>query len=234
MAGDEKTTDGKQPVSLSGQLQKKPETPEEASRLVVICASTGGPLEIKRILSLFKAKIPAAVIIVEQAHSKFTKMLMGYFSEKFPENPMISIGNVKDGEILTNGRILFSPEGVDVVIKRENGQLVLRTQKVTGNGGASFDVLLKSVADIFGKNAVGVLLSGDTEDGVKGIGYIKQVGGITIVQDPTLACASPNMPRCAIKSGNAMYVVKLDDIPGKIIETLKGGPVGQQKKLATA
>ena len=78
------------------------------------------------------------------------------------------------------------------------------------------DVLFKPVAMYAGSNAAGVILTGMGKDGVEGLLEMKNTGAKTIAQDKS-SCIVFGMPKEAIKLGAADSVLRLDNIPGKII-----------------
>ena len=73
----------------------------------------------------------------------------------------------------------------------------------------SADVLLRSVAEEFKAQAVGVLMTGMGDDGAEGLGAIKKEGGMTIAQSEE-SCVVYGMPKAAIERGYAIRVVGLD------------------------
>jgi two-component system chemotaxis response regulator CheB len=73
----------------------------------------------------------------------------------------------------------------------------------------SVDVLFHSVAQEFGQNAVGLLMTGMGEDGAEGLGAIKNAGGMTIAQSED-SCVVSGMPRSAIVKGYATKIVPLE------------------------
>ena len=77
------------------------------------------------------------------------------------------------------------------------------------------DVFFRTLADVRGSHAVGVVLSGTGSDGSSGLQRIKERGGLCLVQDPDEA-EHDDMPRHAIATGFADGVLRLGDIPARI------------------
>src|SRR6185503_14429599 len=86
----------------------------------------------------------------------------------------------------------------------------------------AIDPLFRSAAQVFGPAAIGVVLTGNLDDGTAGLWAIKQLGGIAIVQDPGTAMYS-SMPESALMHVQVDYCVPLDDIPWVLAE-LMGRP----------
>ena len=70
-------------------------------------------------------------------------------------------------------------------------------------------MLLRSAAEEFKTQAVGVLMTGMGDDGAEGLGAIKKEGGMTIAQSEE-SCVVYGMPKAAIERGYAIRVVGLD------------------------
>ena len=76
----------------------------------------------------------------------------------------------------------------------------------------SADVLFHSVAEQFGAQAMGVLMTGMGEDGAIGLGEIRAAGGFTVAQSQE-TCVVFGMPKAAIERGYAMRIADLQDMP---------------------
>ena len=84
----------------------------------------------------------------------------------------------------------------------------------------AIDPLFRSAARAYGARVVGVLLSGELDDGSAGLMAIKMRRGLTIVQDPTEA-VSPEMPRRAIKYAAPNHILSVDAIAELMTKNLK-------------
>ncbi|MGA2346175.1 MAG: CheB methylesterase domain-containing protein, partial [Candidatus Sulfotelmatobacter sp.] len=90
----------------------------------------------------------------------------------------------------------------------------------------SADVLLRSVAEEFKGQAVGVLMTGMGDDGAEGLGAVKKEGGMTIAQSEE-SCVVYGMPKAAIERGYAVRVVGLD-VMGATLQALCGRSIGSE------
>ena len=75
------------------------------------------------------------------------------------------------------------------------------------------------VAEVFKKNAIGVILTGMGSDGTVGLKAIKERGGYTIAEDPSTAVVY-GMPRSAKESGMVDKVVPLPLVASTIISNV--------------
>lgn len=83
------------------------------------------------------------------------------------------------------------------------------------------DVLFRSAAVTYGSRVIGVVLTGNLDDGALGLGEIKQRGGCAIVQDPEDAYA-PSMPRNALEVVEPDYILPLADIGPQLVRMATG------------
>ena len=83
----------------------------------------------------------------------------------------------------------------------------------------SVDCLFESVADLYGKHCIGVILTGMGRDGSRGLKKIKEKGGFTIAQDEESSVVF-GMPKAAFETGAVKQVVSLKQIPGFIVSCL--------------
>jgi len=90
----------------------------------------------------------------------------------------------------------------------------------------SADVLLRSIAEEFKSNAIGVLMTGMGDDGAEGLGAVKKEGGMTLAQNED-SCVVYGMPKAAIERGYAIRVVGLDVI-GSTLQALCGRNFGSE------
>jgi two-component system chemotaxis response regulator CheB len=110
--------------------------------------------------------------------------------------------------------VYIAPEEVHLRIGPD-GRFVLDRSAAVGGHRPSGDVLLESMAARLGDRAIGVVLTGMGRDGAKGIGAIRQAGGLTIAQDEASSVIF-GMPRAAIESG-AELVLSLDQIAPRLV-----------------
>jgi two-component system chemotaxis response regulator CheB len=122
--------------------------------------------------------------------------------------------HAEDGEMIKPGHIYVAPPDRHMTVARGRLQL-LRTPKVNWARPA-IDPLFRSVAKGYGPGAVGVILTGNLNDGSLGLGEIKRWGGIAIAQDPHDA-AYPEMPESAATHVALDYRVSIAQMSNLLI-----------------
>jgi two-component system chemotaxis response regulator CheB len=184
-----------------------PDTKTQATRIVAIGVSTGGPQALQYVLPQLPKNFPGTILIVQHMPEGFTEM----FSRRLEEICAITVKEVQSGDLLLAGRALICPGNRHLKVKRlPLGDVAVLNDEPRMNGHRpSVDVLFKSVAEEFGGKSIGVLMTGMGEDGAQGMGLIKAAGGMTIAQSEE-SCVVFGMPKAAIERGFAVRVVPLD------------------------
>jgi len=80
--------------------------------------------------------------------------------------------------------------------------------------------MMEAVLEVFGKNTVGVLLTGMGDDGADAMVKIKRAGGITIAESEETAIVF-GMPREAIERGGADIVVPSYKVAEEIVKAVR-------------
>jgi two-component system, chemotaxis family, protein-glutamate methylesterase/glutaminase len=177
------------------------------SRIIAIGVSTGGPQAMEYVLSQLRGDFPGSIVVVQHMPDGFTDM----FAKRLDELSALRVKEAQSGDVLQPGRVLICPGNRHLKVKRlPLGDIAVLSDEPRVNGHRpSVDVLLRSVADEFKAQAVGVLMTGMGDDGAEGLGAIKKVGGMTVAQSED-SCVVYGMPKAAIERGYAARIVALD------------------------
>jgi two-component system chemotaxis response regulator CheB len=221
------------PRILAGAPPKRAKVSVSASRptkVVGIGVSTGGPQAMEYLLSQLPGDFPGTIVVVQHMPDGFTDM----FARRLDDTCALRVKEAQSGDLLLRGRVLVCPGSRHIKVKRlPLGDIAVLTDEPRVNGHRpSADVLLRSVAEEFKTQAVGVLMTGMGEDGAEGLGAVKKEGGMTIAQSED-SCVVYGMPKAAIERGYAIRVVALD-VMGATLQGICGrgsgtdmGPVGR-------
>lgn len=190
----------------------------DKERVVAIGISTGGPKALQTIIPMFPENIDAAVLIVQHMPPKFTKSL----ADRLDVLSNVKVKEAEDGDIIKKGVVFIAPGDYHMTISNEKGTKYIRLNQnppCTGHR-PSANVLFDSVAENYGRNAIGVIMTGMGGDGAEKLKKIREFGGRTIGQDKD-SCVVYGMPRVAAEMGAVEFVEELEKIPEKILELLK-------------
>jgi len=181
-----------------------------SNHLVVIGASAGGIEALRDFVNRLPADFPAPIAIVLHMSPQSPGILSGILtrSGKLPAT------NARSGERLNPGHVYIAPPDFHLLI--EPGRLRLAKGPRENRFRPAIDPLFRSAAQVYGPRAIGVILSGNLDDGSAGLWTIKRMGGIAIVQDPNDALF-PAMPENAIRHARVDHVVPLRDIPALLV-----------------
>ena len=189
-----------------------------ADRVVLIGSSAGGPQQVDILLSMLSPDLPAGVIITQHMPVGFTTAL----AERFNRIATMPVKETRNGDLLETGKILLSKAGVHTIVSGmmgENGKTtgrIIHTSSPPIHGvRPAVDKTFESAAQVYGKNAVSVILSGMGNDAGEGAYAIKQAGGVSLLCDEK-DCLVYGMARSAIKNNAVDQIVPLHKLAKEI------------------
>jgi two-component system chemotaxis response regulator CheB len=184
-----------------------------APDIIVIGASAGGVETLRRLVPLLPPDLPVSIFVVLHVlpHTR------SYLPEILSRNGF-KVCHAADGSPIERGRIYIAPPNHHLLI--EAGHMHLSSGPRENRHRPAVNPLFRSAALAYGPRVIGVILSGNLDDGTAGLWEIKRRSGIAIVQDPEEAL-HPGMPQSAISNVDVDYVVKLDELPSLLV-TLTG------------
>lgn len=199
----------------------KPITPAkrlEANRVVIIGASTGGPLALKDFLYSLGARFPFPIVVIQHMPEKFTAILAAQFDRLFP----FVVKEASQGETLTPGTVYIAPGDRHLLFNTNRTFQISMGPEVNGHR-PSIDVAMQSAALVFGRNIMGVILSGMGNDGTAGLLDIKHSCGVTFAQSEK-TCVIDAMPSSAINKGVVQYVGSPEELGRLVMEQMQHKP----------
>lgn len=189
-----------------GRVAEAANTPGGVLKVVAIGASVGGPIALQTILAAIPSGFTLPIVIVQHISPGFTKGLVDWLSL----TSAIPVHLGRQGEKILPGHAYIAPEHFQM--KLENGGLIALGEDEPEEGlRPAVSCLFRSVALVYGKNAIGVLLTGMGRDGAGELKLMKDQGAVTIVQNKETSVVF-GMPGEAEKIGAAEYVLPLGEI----------------------
>jgi two-component system chemotaxis response regulator CheB len=200
-------------------LDKKPFVRNTAPffHLVAMACSAGGLLALKTILTQLPASFPAPVLIVMHTVPHYTSMLPSILARM----TALRVKAAEHQEQITAGVVFTAPPDYHLLVDKAGALLLEKTEPVHFLRPAA-DPLLNSIASHYGVRAVAVILSGNGQDGSRGIQAIKAAGGTVIAQSLESA-AYQGMPGAAIRTGSVDRVLPVEQIAVEIQALVAGG-----------
>ena len=201
---------------ISRKLPASHSTP--ADRVVLIGSSAGGPQQVDTLLSMLPPDLPAGIVITQHMPVGFTAPL----AERFNRISPMPVKETQDGDMLETGKILLSKAGVHTVISgvtgedgRTKGFITHITSPPVHGVRPAVDKTFESAAQVYGKHALSVILSGMGNDAGEGAHAIKGAGGVSLICDEK-DCLVYGMARSAIRNNAVDQVLPLKKLPKEI------------------
>jgi two-component system chemotaxis response regulator CheB len=174
-------------------------------RVIVIGASLSGIDTLSHLVSLLPADLPAPVLITQHVASHSPGLLPHILSEAGP----LPAAHAKSPQLLERGRIYVAPPDRHMMVRDHYVRLSHGPQENLAR--PAIDPLFRSAAIAYGPAVIGVVLTGQLDDGTAGLLAIKDRGGTTIVQDPAEATA-PSMPQSALAHVPVDHTCKIAEL----------------------
>lgn len=190
-----------------------------SERVVAIGASTGGTEAIRELLRAMPPDCPG-ILIVQHMPEVFTRV----YAERLDQECVIEVKEAASGDRVTPGRALIAPGNRHMLLHRSGSQYLVEVKDgpLVCRHRPSVDVLFRSVAQVAGPNAVGVILTGMGDDGAQGMREMKEAGSFNIAQDEA-SCMVFGMPNEAIKHGGVDAVLPLHAVASAVLKRTRYG-----------
>ena len=174
-------------------------TPATVSRVIVLCASVGGPEAIRVVLGAIPANHPALFLVVQQVGEEFLDLL----SQQLRRATALRVRSADLGDQLRDGEVIPVSPRQRLVIDR-SGRVTLN-QRVEEVGAAPMNRVLRDVSDQFGEDCTAVVLSGVASDAAEGCRYVAERGGDVCAQAPA-SCVSSGMVEQVQQTGAVSFL----------------------------
>ncbi|MCC7251388.1 chemotaxis response regulator protein-glutamate methylesterase [Hyphomicrobium sp.] len=183
------------------------------AKICIIGSSTGGPQALQTVLSQLPESLSVPLVVAQHMPPNFTKAL----AQRLDDLCKPKVIEAEDGMALVKGTVYISPGGMqtrvtatEIRISPDHGESLYKP---------SVDVLAESARGAFGKNVLGVMLTGMGGDGAAEFGKLLKLGAYNIAQDQASSVVY-GMPRTLVEAGGADEVLPLDQIGQRIRSAL--------------
>ena len=194
--------------------------PRQASTLVVIGVSTGGPNALKEVLPRLPGDLGAPVLVVQHMPPVFTKSL----ADSLNGRCALPVVEAADGQVIQPNQVMIAPGGRHMRVVAGPDRITRRIQLTDDppeNGcRPSVDYLFRSVANVYGGRVTAVIMTGMGNDGKLGTALLRRQGALTVAQDQK-TCVVYGMPKEVIEAGLVDVVAPLDALAEEIVKTVR-------------
>ncbi|HMD97493.1 MAG TPA: chemotaxis response regulator protein-glutamate methylesterase [Terriglobia bacterium] len=186
--------------------------------IVAIGVSTGGPNALAELIPQLPAHLPVPVVIVQHMPPIFTKFL----AERLASKSQISVEEGSPNQAVEPGHAWLAPGNFHMILKREGSVVRIETHQGPPENSCrpAVDVLFRSVAASYGAGALGVVMTGMGQDGLRGCECIREQGGRVIVQDEATSVVW-GMPGFVAHAGLADKVLPLGQMAEEIARRVR-------------
>jgi two-component system chemotaxis response regulator CheB len=184
---------------------------------IVVGASAGG---VEALLSIF-SELPEGFGLPIIAVLHLPDERRSQLAEVFARRLRIPVREAQDKEVIEVGTLYFAGPGYHLSVEQDRSLSLSQEDRVFHSRPA-IDYLFSSAADAYGNRLLAILLTGANQDGARGLAYVKQSGGTTVVQDPKEARIAV-MPLAALALHTPDYILTLSRI-GSLLASLEKSP----------
>lgn len=195
------------PESILPPAESDPSTP---IYYVGVGASAGGLEALETFFSPMAPDSGLAFIVIQHLSPDYKSMMVELLSKR----TAMPVRRAEEGMRVEANSVYLIPPKKNLSIF--HGKLLLSESDHSRGLNLPIDVFLRSLADDQAEKAIGVILSGTGSDGVRGIRAIKEAGGMVMVQSEESA-KFDGMPRAAIATGLADFILPPDEMPAKLL-----------------
>lgn len=201
-----------------------------SDRIIAIGASTGGVEALKTVLMGLPAVCPP-IVITQHMPPRFTAA----FAERLNRECPMKVSEAVHHEFIEPNHVYIAPGAFHLELERSGGnyRCALNDGPAVSGHRPSVDALFHSVAQVAGRAAVGVILTGMGKDGAEGLLSMRQAGAVTLGQDETSSLIY-GMPRVAFERGGVMSQHSLSHMAEAILDACEGGAKASSKIPARA
>jgi two-component system, chemotaxis family, protein-glutamate methylesterase/glutaminase len=187
--------------------------------VVTLGISTGGPFSLQKIIPMLPKDFPLPILIVQHMPPKFTKSL----SDRLNSMSQITVKEAEHGETIKNGTVYIAQGGFHMKAVKSGlsaPTIEISEQPSTTLHRPSVDVMMESAVQAYGRNVLGVIMTGMGHDGLDGLKLIKSRNGYCLAQNEE-TCVVYGMPKSAVDAGIADAIVPLENIPETMMKLVK-------------
>ncbi|ROM70329.1 chemotaxis protein CheB [Pseudomonas brassicacearum] len=181
---------------------------------IVVGASAGGVEALLKVFGQLRKGFGVPILVVLHLPDERHSQLAHVFGYRLA----VPVEEAQDKQDVVPGTLYVATPGYHLSVEADRS-LSLSLEEPVHHSRPSIDVLFESAADVYGPNLLAIVLTGANSDGAKGLARVRELGGITVVQDPDEAQVS-TMPQAALALHEPDHILTLQDI-GQLLAGLE-------------
>lgn len=192
------------------------------SRIFAIASSIGGPQALALVLAQLPPDFPCPILVSQHISAGFA----GGLADWLAVSSKMRVRLAQEGDLILPGVVYVSPSEANLVVTSSR-RITLQAQQPADIYHPSCNALLNTVAEVYGSQSVGIILTGMGSDGAQGIASIRKAGGNTLAQDEASSVIF-GMNKVAIDGGSVQKVLPVDAIAREMIGIASASTVASQ------
>jgi len=180
------------------------------TRLIIIAASTGGPIAVQRILQQLPRTFSVPIVIIQHMPAAFSAA----FAQRLNEVCSLQVIEAQNGDIPTAGKVFIAPGGRQLLFNKNSIRII---DDLSCSYHPSADLSFSSAAKNFTNEVLALVLTGMGQDGCVGAQKLKSLGSKIWAQSRE-TCTIYGMPAAVINAGLSDEIIHLEQIAPRLIE----------------
>ncbi|MDR1578977.1 MAG: chemotaxis response regulator protein-glutamate methylesterase [Synergistaceae bacterium] len=174
--------------------------------VLVVAASTGGPMALQEIIPNLSRDFPLPVLIVQHMPAGFTTS----FAQRLNERSNLTVIEGCDGMPVRKGTVVVAPGGYHLIVEKKGAEILCKLAETppVRSVRPSADVLFTSVSETVDGSVLALILTGMGKDGLDGTKVLKDKGAYVIAESKETSVIF-GMPGAVVAAGLADEVLPL-------------------------
>jgi len=191
-------------------------------RVLAIGTSTGGPNALAAVIPRLPESFPVPVVVVQHMPPLFTRLL----ADRLNSQSRLTVKEAEPGGKLEPGKVWIARGDYHMTVARKGVEVLLSLNQEPPENSCrpAVDALFRSVAEIYGASALGVVLTGMGSDGARGANFVHEAGGEILVQDEASSVVW-GMPGAVVSAGAADKICPLEQISTEILRRVQANRI---------
>lgn len=179
--------------------------------IVCIGVSTGGPKALAEVIPKIRPSITASIVIAQHMPAIFTKSL----AQRLDSISAVPVIEAQHNQALQPGHVYICPGAMNIAIEKRNLVSLYPKDMFDYIHAPSVDLLMETAGNVYGPEALCIIMTGMGSDGLAGIQKAKKAGSYVIAQSAA-SCTVFGMPKAIIEHGLQDEIVDLGNIASRI------------------